>query len=106
MKQTIYVNDFMQAFRDMGRDYYSYHGYHAMFEFYEELDPDMEMDVIAICCDWTEYDDEGLISGYGYVLDRDEDMDDDDYLTALLDALNDETTAINLDNGNYLILAF
>ena len=55
MKQTINVYDFRDAFVRMDRkDQFSYEGLGALYEYLEECDPDMELDVIAICCDFTQ----------------------------------------------------
>lgn len=55
MKQTINVYDFRDAFHRMNRgDNFSYEGLGAIFEYLEECDPDIELDVIAICCDFSQ----------------------------------------------------
>ena len=55
MRQTVSVYDFRDAFHRMDRkDQFSYEGLGALYEYLEECDPDMELDVIAICCDFTQ----------------------------------------------------
>jgi len=120
MKQTVNLYDFMDAFRKMDRDYYSYEGYQALFDWYEELDPDFELDVIAICCDWTEYTPEELENNYNNILNFDEwkeDIDPDEselyteeelkeeYIKELVSELEQLTTVIKLSD-TYLVLAF
>lgn len=61
MKQTINFYDFMQAFERYGREnQFSREGLCALFEMLEEYEQDtdqeIELDVIALCCDFTEYD--------------------------------------------------
>lgn len=61
MHKRIYLSDFMEAFDDYGRnDQFSPAALEALFEFFEELEDEtgelVELDVIAICCDFTEYD--------------------------------------------------
>ena len=61
MKQTINEYQFTQAFTDMNRDNnFSYEGKKALYEWLEEYEEstgeEMELDVIAICCDFTEYE--------------------------------------------------
>ena len=61
MKQTIDVHDFRDAFGACNRaDNFSYEGLGALFDYLEQLEEDigeeMELDVIAICCDFTEWD--------------------------------------------------
>ena len=49
---------FMDEFARMGRgEQFSYEALEALFDFYDELE-DFELDVIAICCEWTEYENE------------------------------------------------
>ena len=62
MKQTVTFADFTDAFRNMGRkENFSYNGLKALFDYLEQLEEDigeeMELDVIAICCEYTEYAD-------------------------------------------------
>ena len=61
MKQTVNCSDFINAF--MAHDRFQQFGYkalRALFDYCEELEQDrceeMELDVIALCCDWTRYD--------------------------------------------------
>ena len=61
MKQTINLYQFRDAFRDYNRqDNFSYEGLESLFNWFEELDSDCdtetELDVIAICCEFTEYE--------------------------------------------------
>ncbi len=56
------ADDLMLLFRKMDRDYYSYEAYKALLEILPE---DWEVDVIAICCDYTEYSLEELKQQYG-----------------------------------------
>ena len=57
MKQSISQSQFIDAFRDYGReDNFSYDGLCALYDMLEECYPDFELDVIAICCDFCEYD--------------------------------------------------
>jgi len=60
MKQSINVSQFRNAFRDHGRaDQFSYEALGAIYDYLEMLEEDCgtdtELDVIAICCDFTEY---------------------------------------------------
>jgi hypothetical protein len=59
MKQTVSLSDFMDAFTKMDRqNNFSYEGLKVLFNYFENLeestDTEMELDVIAICCDYTE----------------------------------------------------
>lgn len=61
MHKRIYLSDFMEAFDDHGRnDQFPPAALETLFEFFEELEQDsgelIELDVIAICCTFTEYE--------------------------------------------------
>ena len=61
MKQTISVYAFRDAFHAMDRgDQFSYSALGAIFDHLEEAEEaageELELDVIAICCDFTEHD--------------------------------------------------
>lgn len=60
MKQTVNFNDFREAFRQAGRlEQFSYEGLKALFDYLEQLEAEteqeIELDVIALCCEYTEY---------------------------------------------------
>ena len=62
---------------------------------------EMELDVVAIRCDWTEYTADLLIYEYGHVL-RDEDLADEelsqeDKLSIILQYLKDKSSVIEVE---------
>jgi hypothetical protein len=59
MKQTVYLDDFRQAFKNCGREkQFSYEGLEILFNWIEQIDSDTgtesELDVIALCCEFNE----------------------------------------------------
>tara|TARA_R110002050_G_scaffold130545_1_gene252262 strand:+ start:204 stop:506 length:303 start_codon:yes stop_codon:yes gene_type:complete len=61
MIDTITKYSFQDAFHKMGRGgQFSYGGLDALFDYFEMLEEDtdqqIEFDVIAICCEYSEYD--------------------------------------------------
>jgi len=57
MIQTINLSRFRDAFQYMDRkDQFSYDALEVIYDFMEECDPNWELDVIALCCDFTEYE--------------------------------------------------
>ena len=87
MKITINEYQFAQAFRDAGRgDNFSYAGLQALFEYLQAYEDDggeeIELDVIALCCEFTEYEDiEDFQDDYG---DDYETIDDIEYHTIVI----------------------
>jgi hypothetical protein len=71
MKTTISQSDFIREFKDYGRDdQFSNDGlcalYDALVDYDEGCGTDTELDVIALCCEFTEYADiEEFWDNYG-----------------------------------------
>ena len=93
MYTTINEFEFRDAFVNMGRkEQFSYEALNALFEYHEEVeqncDTQWELDVIGICCEWSEYDTVAeLRENYSQVLD---DVEDED----ILEAVQRETTVL------------
>lgn len=94
--------DLQKEFAKMERDYFSLSGYDALINLFDETGVNTELDVIAICCEFTESTPEDIRENYSN-LDNIADADD---ISDLLDALNYYTIAILLDNGNVLYADF
>ena len=111
MKQNVNFYEFEQAFRAHDRfDNFGYDGLKALFEYLEQYEEDcgeeIELDVIALCCDYSQYDSaveaaEEMISGW----EREEDEADDDFEARALKELQDNTQVIEYDGG-VIIQAF
>ena len=105
MQMTITFSDFCDAFRDMGRDEnFSYAGKRALFDFLEEVAPDMELDVIAICCEYYESDMDSIISDYS--IDVSEAEDDDEKAEIIEDYLQDNTCLVARIGTDFIYAAF
>uniref|UniRef100_A0A6M3LBD9 Uncharacterized protein n=1 Tax=viral metagenome TaxID=1070528 RepID=A0A6M3LBD9_9ZZZZ len=109
MYQTVNFYDFERAFVTANRaDSFSYHGKRALFDYLEELGDsggaDIELDVVAICCDFSEYK-----SALEAVADYDftplQYCDDEETEENALKWLQDQTTALSFDGG-VIIQAF
>lgn len=60
-----HASQFRDEFRQADRqDQFSYEALNMLYEYFEEIDPDMELDVIAICCDYSEDTPEGIAQNY------------------------------------------
>ena len=108
MKQEINLNQFIDEFKNTDKDYYSYEGYKALYDYYNEFE-DFNLDVIGVCCDVSEYTQEEILKEYSYLLDKDDyDKDDYDilYFDDLIQELHNHTTLINLENDSFLIWGF
>lgn len=106
MKITVDKHSFSQAFENMGRGkQFSRDGLDALFEELDALDSDMELDVVAICCEWSEYATakEAAEDGGWEAPERDENEEDDDYEERVedeaLEYLRDRTHVIQHGSG-------
>lgn len=102
--------DMQREFKKFDRDYFSLDGYQAILDFFEECDcgKATDLDVIAICCDFSEESIEYIYDEYSNIdriADTKNDNGDIDE-NAFMDALNYHTWAIRLDNGNVLYMQF
>jgi hypothetical protein len=78
MKTTIsHASQFRDAFRQADRqDQFSYEALNMLYEYFEDVDPDMELDVVAICCEYTEDTPEGIANNYWSVDDLTQDEEE------------------------------
>jgi len=75
MKTTVYFSDFCDYFNKIRPDNFSYRGLRVLFDYLEETDDDFELDVIALCCDFSESD--YLTIAEQYDIELDSEMDED-----------------------------
>ena len=77
MRITLDFSDFQDAFRRYGRDNnFTREGLELLFEYCEECDPDMELDVIGLCCDYSEDSPEDIAANYSIDISECEDIDE------------------------------
>jgi hypothetical protein len=95
MKQSVNMYDFEREFKRFERNNFSYDGLKALFEYLEEYEEDtgeeIELDVIALCCDYMEYD---SLNEYNR---------DYDTKYSEIDAIQDDTTLIKIDDNSFII---
>lgn len=91
MKTTVNFDNFACAFRDIRPDNFSPSGLLCLFEYLESLEEDLgqeiELDVIAFCCDYSEDQFSDVADNYSIDLDGCE--DDDDIAQTVCDYLMD-----------------
>jgi hypothetical protein len=110
--KTVNLHDFRDAFRNAGRgSNFTYEGLGVLFEYFEDLGYDlgeqMDLNVVALCCEFSEDTPEDIAERYGIDLPEREEqaslasdstegatategwMDDDDYSCEVMDAVLD-----------------
>lgn len=93
MKTTVSRYDFERAFVDADRkDQFSYEGLKALFDYLEDYEEqtgeEIELDVIALCCEYSEETAEDIARNYSIDLSH-LDAEDDDYEDQCTEAVRD-----------------
>ena len=101
MKQTVTKSAFIDAFRNAGReDNFSYAGLCALYDWLEELGEEIELDVVALCCEFSEYGSAlECIEDAGYGFEPDPEDYEDDQEDEALDWLRQRTAIITFPGG-------
>jgi hypothetical protein len=106
MKQNVSVYDFCNAFMqsDTYKNNFSYDGLTALYEYLEEYEEstgeEMEFDMIALCCEYSEYTSAvEAVEQYNGAVEENEDFDDEDKEKAALAWLEDQTQMIPFEKG-------
>jgi hypothetical protein len=94
---TVSINDFHNAFAFIRPDNFTYEALDALYDYIYEVasmtGDTYELDVIGLCCDWSEYASfEELQKDYC-------DID-------TLEELDDKTMVLGLDNGGLVLQTF
>jgi hypothetical protein len=103
------ASEFRNQFIAYNRDNFSHQGYKVLFDYFEEIDSDMVLDVIAICCDY--YEESVLDIARNYSIDlNDANPEDDDYedqcKEIVRDYLNDHTSLVGETADGFVYAAF
>lgn len=114
--QTLQASDLYNLACNMGRgNQFGYDGWLAIGDYLEERSEDsgtdVEIDVIAICCDYSVSSDvESWWGEYGQYSDIDaeewEEMDDEEKLEAIQDYLNENTSVVCCNEDCIIWAAF
>jgi hypothetical protein len=108
MKQTINLYQFRDAFQECRPDNFSYDGLRVLFEYFEQFEDDtgdeLELDVIAICCDFSEESVEDIAKNYS--IDLSECEDDEEKAEAVRDYLESDGALIGEVEGGFVYRNF
>lgn len=95
-----------QLFKECGREnHFSYEGFNALYDYLnqysDEVGEDFKVDVIALCCDFTEYSDwEELYNNYSYSYNNEsktfKELEEDNELSDFREWVQDRTTVIKV----------
>jgi hypothetical protein len=111
MIQNVNFWDFRSAFENSDRkNQFSYDALGLIFDYLEQIEDDtgeqIELDVIAICCDYAESDADDLINSYD-IFEDDVPEDEGERNEAIEQYLQDETIFIGrTDLGSFVYAQF
>ena len=97
MKEYVTESTFIDAFKqsDTRKNQFSYEGLQALFEYFEEYEDStgetIDFDMIAICCEYTEYDSlKRYNDEYGNECEE-------------IDEISEDTELIKIDDERFII---
>ena len=104
------VYQFRDAFRECGRqNNFSYEGLEVLFDYLENLSEDIgepiELDVIALCCDYEESSIDEIIDNYSIDV-PDADADEEEIKAIVEDYLQDNTSVCGEVSDGFVYAAF
>jgi hypothetical protein len=108
MKQSINKSQFRDAFIACGRaNQFSYEGLGLLFDWIEDFYADAssgayELDVIALCCDFSELSLDEVLSQYE-IIESDGDDSESELLGLVSDYLQDNTLLVGVTSDNKFI---
>lgn len=101
MKKTVDSYYFINEFNSRLPNQFTYEGLNSLYDYFDDYEEstgeEIELDVIAICCDYAEYSKDELVMDYGHLGDS---------LEAIIEAIREESDIIDVPNGNYIVRAF
>lgn len=109
MKQSVNFDDFERAFKTMGREKnFDYAGLTILFDYLKEYEEDtgeeIELDVIALCCDYAQGTTAEIAEEYD--IDMPDNIDDDEKKRIVLKYLDDKTTVCGSDDETIVFQQF
>lgn len=104
------VSQFQDAFDKMGRqNNFSYEGLEVLFDYLEEYSDatgePVELDVIALCCDYSEDSIQDIIDNYSIDVSE-ADVDEDEIKDIVREHLNDNTIVCGETSDGFVYAVF
>ena len=107
MKTTVTLHDFQSAFKSLRPHSFSYEGLEVLFNYFEDYKlgtgEELELDVIGICCEYTEDTTVSIANAYGIDIVG---LDDDEASQEVCEFLEVHTTLIGKVANGFVYLSF
>lgn len=85
-------------------DQFSYEALSLLYDFLEDTNPDYELDVIELCCEYIEQDWDDIASSYD--IDLSDCRNDEDRKGEVLSYLECNTTVVGETNSGFIFAQF
>jgi hypothetical protein len=99
--QTVHKSQFIDEFKNWGTysNHFSYGGLELLYDYLDDMDAQgpIELDVVAICCEYTEADIDNIKQDYSDALDADADFDD------VMKFLEDNTCVVGVSKSKNIV---
>lgn len=106
MKTTVSRYSFCNAFREVRPGNFSYEGLNVLWDYLEQLEEDMgeemELDVIAICCDYSEETPKAIAENYSIDISDCGD-DENEIMASVREWLEDEGAFVGATSEGTII---
>jgi predicted ArsR family transcriptional regulator len=107
--QTLSKSSFIDAFKQSSRkDQFSYEALEAIFEYMEEYSANtgeaIELDIVAICCDFCEQSWQAIASDYSIEVDENE--NEEEQKQQVYDYLSNETAVVGETADGFVYQCF
>jgi len=110
MKTTVNFSEFRDLFQQIRPDNFSYQGQKILFAHFEEIEDsigeEIELDVIAICCEFAESDWQTIAADYDSSIELDKDKDEAEQKVQVLDFLADQGALIGETDSSIVYRQF
>lgn len=104
MISTVTLPKFRDAFTHAGRkDQFSYEALELLFDYLEESNPNTELDVVALCCEFSERSSNGVIEDHAIDV---EGLDDDEKQKLVSEYLEEKTTLVGRTDAGFVFVNF
>jgi hypothetical protein len=109
MKQNVTFYDFCDSFSESYKNNFTYEGKRALYDYlidYEEsCDIEIELDPIALCCEYNEYSNiKEYTDNYNIDIKREDYDSEEDYNNAVFEHIEYNTTLIKIENSEGFII--
>ena len=113
MKKTVSKSDFINQFVIMHRfGNFSYEAMGILFDYFEQYEEDcgeeLEMDIVAVCCEYSEDSADSIAAKYMDVKDCAEfkELSEDEQINGIREYLNEKTTIVGETPTGFLYVQF